>query len=740
MVKQRKIIIALLLSLLMAITATASAQPADISGHWAEAQIQSWLDEGLASGYPDGTFKPNREVSRAEFVAMVNRAFGIESEGALSGFADVKEGQWFYADVMAAKAKGYFGGYPDGTFKPQNSISRQEAASSLARLLNLDQTTQVLEQFEDSAQIPQWSRGSVGALVENGLMGGYPDNTFKPTRSITRAEAVATLDRARNIEKRLFDKAGTYGPAAGTKTIRGNVTISAAGVTLRNTVITGDLLLAESIGDGDVTLKNVTVKGTTTVAGGGSNSVQLIDCQIPEIKVTKDGVRVVASGNTSIKVTVLESGAILVEVETTGPGFETVIVSETIPPGSKISLSGNFESVEVGANVEIDAPEGEIKKLTLNAPAKVTGKAVIKEATINAEGASIEQKPEKTNVAEGVSAEVGGETVKGSASSGGGGGGGGGGTGGGGTADDPPIITAISGATLDGKTIIIGDNPPDPSTVTVTVSEDCNMKMLMNSDEVAAWELSDGVNNLTFAGSVTGITLTKVFEVMLEEDIDIGELLTVVDVATVLETAKSSGYRDDFYGETLGNLFDVIDKRITNSESLSNIYGSIDLPAIYSVADDNSKDKLEVAMGAAIKTYDNSLSLTEFLNESYNERLASITENTSLREEFFEAISFTELYEAITTCSNKEAVYNAINETKLVHALVENSDKDTLTQCALVLYTSVVNSSDNSIMTDMLGSIHLHSLLDVFSQHGTKIDIVLTDTKNKETTYTVQNN
>jgi uncharacterized protein YjdB len=199
MVKQRKIIIALLLSLLMAITATASAQPADISGHWAEAQIQSWLDEGLASGYPDGTFKPNREVSRAEFVAMVNRAFGIESEGALSGFADVKEGQWFYADVMAAKAKGYFGGYPDGTFKPQNSISRQEAASSLARLLNLDQTTQVLEQFEDSAQIPQWSRGSVGALVENGLMGGYPDNTFKPTRSITRAEAVATLDRARNF-------------------------------------------------------------------------------------------------------------------------------------------------------------------------------------------------------------------------------------------------------------------------------------------------------------------------------------------------------------------------------------------------------------------------------------------------------------------------------------------------------------------------------------------------------------
>ncbi|WP_051273474.1 S-layer homology domain-containing protein [Desulfotruncus alcoholivorax] len=169
----------------------------DIKGHWAEAQINKWAGNGLAGGYDDGTFRPDNQVSRAEFVALVNRAFSVEKQNvAGAGFKDVKAGKWYYNDVNTAKAAGYIGGYADGTFRPDQTITRQEAASILVRLLGLEQTGDGLDKFADAATFAAWSRGSIGAAAKAGLMGGFPDKTFKPVKSITRAETVVTLDRA----------------------------------------------------------------------------------------------------------------------------------------------------------------------------------------------------------------------------------------------------------------------------------------------------------------------------------------------------------------------------------------------------------------------------------------------------------------------------------------------------------------------------------------------------------------
>lgn len=134
---------------------------------------------------------------------MVNRAFGIDTKGFTADFSDVAAGQWYYGDIAAASASGYTGGYPDGTFKPKQSISRQEAASIMVRLLKLEPTTQGLDKFKDATRIPQWSRSSIGAIAKAGFMAGYPDGTFQPGKSITRAEAVASLDRARKRRRRL---------------------------------------------------------------------------------------------------------------------------------------------------------------------------------------------------------------------------------------------------------------------------------------------------------------------------------------------------------------------------------------------------------------------------------------------------------------------------------------------------------------------------------------------------------
>ena len=107
----------------------------DIENHWAVRQISDWLNKDLVGGYTDGTFKPDNSITRAEFIALVNRAFGF-TETVPVAFSDVRESDWYALEVAKASAIGYIAGYPDGSFKPNNSISRQEAAAILAKCLN----------------------------------------------------------------------------------------------------------------------------------------------------------------------------------------------------------------------------------------------------------------------------------------------------------------------------------------------------------------------------------------------------------------------------------------------------------------------------------------------------------------------------------------------------------------------------------------------------------------------------
>lgn len=258
------LIILLLLTLMpMAVL----AQDSDIKGHWAENQLSGWVQSGLAKGYEDGQFKPDNNITRAEFVALVNRSFGF-TEIIEFNFSDVKANDWFAGEIGKAIAAGYISGYQDGTMKPNNQITRQEVASIISRLLKLDAGSGFnINNFKDAKDMPQWSKAAIGAVSSKGYMGGYSDQTFKPTKPITRAEAIVSLDRVKGqqataAEKTVFyAKPGTYGPATGRETINGNVTISVADVTLQNTTISGDLLLAEGVGNGDVKLKNVKVSG-----------------------------------------------------------------------------------------------------------------------------------------------------------------------------------------------------------------------------------------------------------------------------------------------------------------------------------------------------------------------------------------------------------------------------------------------------------------------------------------------
>lgn len=183
----------------LAISADAAAF-SDTKGHWAETAIEQAAASGYIKGYPDGTFRPNQGVTRAEFIAILNGAFNVpKSASTALSFKDVSTGDWFAEAVRAAVAAGYVSGYPDGTFRPNQSVNRQEAAAFLARLLNLKGSATL--KFGDIAQIDEWARPAVAALVEKGVLSGYPDGTFRPKRTITRAEAAVMVNSARSLRK-----------------------------------------------------------------------------------------------------------------------------------------------------------------------------------------------------------------------------------------------------------------------------------------------------------------------------------------------------------------------------------------------------------------------------------------------------------------------------------------------------------------------------------------------------------
>lgn len=425
------IICTILISALMiaAVTGVAAAEPAkvpaDTQGHWAESAIFTFINEGIVSGYPDHTFKPNKPVTRAEFVSMVNHACYLTEMGN-TGFPDVAANEWYSHEVRKAAAAGYICGYPDGSFRPEVNISRQEAACALNHIIQRGTSSDqsVLQRFADASAIPEWSKAALISMVSEGLMKGYPDQTFKPHDPITRAEAVSILNLGREtgrisleMKQITYDQAGIFGPSTGIETISSHLTISAAGTTLQNTVVQGDLTLAETIGDGDVTLKNVTVKGNTIIKGGGDHSVTFEDCTIASMSINQEGVRVVAAGNTVVNMVQLESGATLVQTTSTNSaGYETVSISKLLPAGATVTLKGSFSNINVdaanlnltltggtvtrlevsakatGTVIDLDS-DARISNLELNAAVGVNGQGAIDNARVTAIGVSFEKPP-----------------------------------------------------------------------------------------------------------------------------------------------------------------------------------------------------------------------------------------------------------------------------------------------------------------------------------------------------------
>lgn len=173
----------------------AMAAATDIGGHWAEKIITKWMDAEKISGYPDGTFQPDNAVSRAEFTQILYNILP-KNEATIENdhtFTDVSQDDWFYNSVMELMKRGVVAEAEQ--FNPESYITRQDAMTMIGRafyIRGID--TAVVEEFADAADISEYAVEFIAGLIEKGSVGGYEDNTIRPLASITRAESIKILD------------------------------------------------------------------------------------------------------------------------------------------------------------------------------------------------------------------------------------------------------------------------------------------------------------------------------------------------------------------------------------------------------------------------------------------------------------------------------------------------------------------------------------------------------------------
>lgn len=187
----------------------------DLNGHWAQPCIQQLSEANIVSGYPDGSFRPNQGVTRAEYAALVNQAFpNIQPGRGMAGFQDVSSDYWAYSAIQSAYRKGFLSGYPGQEFRPDALINRTEAFVALASGLNFsppDDAAALLENtFVDAPAIPNYSTGAIAAGTAKGiLISPYPVEPgaiMNPTRPASRAQVAAALCQAKFTESGVPDR------------------------------------------------------------------------------------------------------------------------------------------------------------------------------------------------------------------------------------------------------------------------------------------------------------------------------------------------------------------------------------------------------------------------------------------------------------------------------------------------------------------------------------------------------
>ena len=388
----------------------------DINGHWAKSKIQTAVSLGIVTGYQNGTFGPDKKVTRAEFVCMLNRALGNEGEATIS-FSDVKSGSWYYHDVAKAVNAAYAAGNTDGTFQPNKTITRQEAAFMISRVVPTYDDDKSIKSFSDYKSVSDWAYEAMEKMYGRGYISGYSDDRIHPLDALTRAQAVALVTNV-YYEETIEEE---------------DPEIEDDNKKLSGKIYPNDVTVTKDLDEGSLTISNCVILGTLEVKGGGVDTIQLLNSRVANIDVQKSSgpVRILAKGETSIAETNATKESILATSSLTdgvyGAGFEDI----NLAGGATTTLRGEFNDVYVnGSGTETTFESGsienfivtsagklcdisidedaEIETAVVNASANFYGEGDIGKMYINAKDVTYENEPKQVVIgAEGESPDTG---------------------------------------------------------------------------------------------------------------------------------------------------------------------------------------------------------------------------------------------------------------------------------------------------------------------------------------------
>ena len=410
----------LLLGMAPSLTAPASA-------HWADAYLDQLVDWGVIRA--DQTGNPNAPITRADFAAIVNRAYGYTEVGDIP-FTDVKVTDWFHDDIAIAYNAGYMAGTSATTASPNDTLTREMAVCILGRNMMMKETTGETLAFSDGRDISNWARGLVKTAVDNYIISGYPDNSFGPQDPISKGQMAVLVTQCLGQPIR---ESGSYSLGG----VFGNVTITSPNVTLRDTTISGDLYVSGGVGLGGIKLENVNVLGRIIVSSSGESeageaSVVMRNVTANEMLVDNmrnKTVTIRADGITDIAQTTVRTSAYLEDNNTDDKGLMKITLDGE--PGTRLTLAGRIKEVEnispsstiqvakgsvkkltvdeaaVGSTVQLDR-NTEVKEMNLDVATSVTGEGDIEKLNVNAPGCVVSMLPDKIYIRPGLTANIAG--------------------------------------------------------------------------------------------------------------------------------------------------------------------------------------------------------------------------------------------------------------------------------------------------------------------------------------------
>lgn len=349
----------MMLAIVLCLAVAVSAKLTDMEGHWSEEYVNFGIESGYINGYTDGTFKPDNSVNRAEFAKMINSALGL-SKTAEVEFYDVDQTEWYYAEVAKAVNAGFINGYEDGSFRPNNIITRQEAAVILSRIGTRPEQTLDISKLSDSNDIDEWAKDSFVYAYSKGYFSGDEYGKLNPKDILTRGQAAKLL----------------HGLKKSDNMVKGDYTVTLGNGICSETIFADDVYFTATADEPTLKIDGCKIMGTLYIRSTKPCVVEITDSSIKELILDAGTATVTLGDKSKIKkvkmaVPATVSGEGVSEIELNGSELSTG-TTELMVPGVKVTLysnavikAGSLMSLDVRSSSSVNIQSGDIKSMTV---------------------------------------------------------------------------------------------------------------------------------------------------------------------------------------------------------------------------------------------------------------------------------------------------------------------------------------------------------------------------------------